>query len=45
MHRTRLRVYVQNVSVCTGSKPTCFIHVGLVPVHTRTFLNVHTEAF
>ena len=37
MHRTRLRVYVQNVSVCTGSMPTCFIHVGLVPVHTRTF--------
>ena len=37
MHRTRLRVHVLNVSVCTGTKPTCFIHVGLVPVHTGTF--------
>ena len=37
LHRSRLRVYVQNVRVCTGTKPTFFIHVGLVPVHTRTF--------
>ena len=45
MHRTRLRVYVQNVSVCTRTTPTCFIHVGLVRVHTGTFLNVHTWVF
>ena len=37
MYRTRLRVHVQNVSVCTSITPTCFIHVGLVPVHTETF--------
>ena len=43
LHRSRLRVYVQNVRVCTGTKrtkPTFFIHAGLVrlvPVHTRTF--------
>ena len=38
MHRTRLRVYVQNahrvyiqnVPVCTGTTPTCFTHVGVV---------------
>ena len=33
----RLRVYIRNVRVCTGTKPTCMKHVGLVPVHTRTF--------
>ena len=37
-----LRVYIQTVPVCTGERPTCFIHVDVVPVHTETFLNVHT---
>ena len=40
MHRTRLRVYVQNdlcvylhdVPVCTGTTSTCFKHVDVVPV-------------
>ena len=27
------RVYIQNVSVCTGKTPTCFIHVDVLPVH------------
>ena len=36
MHRTRLRVHVQNVPVCTGTTPTCFIHMGVVLVHTGT---------
>ena len=40
-HGTRLRVYVQNVPVCTGTTPTCFTHVGLVPVHTGTFERTH----
>ena len=48
MHRTRLRVYVQNAPVRTGTKPTCFIHVGLVPVHTRltqgSYLSVEIHA-
>ena len=33
----KTRVYVQNVPVCTGTKPTCMKHVGLVPVHTGAF--------
>ena len=33
----RLRVYIQNVRVCTGTKPTCTKHVGLLPVHTEAF--------
>ena len=37
VHSKRLRVYIQKVRVCTGTKPTCMKHVGLVPVHTRTF--------
>ena len=34
---TRLRVYIQNASVCTGKKSTCFRHVDLFLVHTETF--------
>ena len=30
-------VCIERVSVCAGTTPTCFIHVGLVPVHTETF--------
>ena len=37
VHSKRLRVYIQKVHLCTGTKPTCMKHVGLVPVHTRTF--------
>ena len=40
----RLRVYIRNVRVCTGTNPTCFMHVGLVPVHTGV-LNAHTGVF
>ena len=32
----RLRVYGQDVSVCTGNKPACVRHAGLLPVHTET---------
>ena len=54
VHSTRPRVCVQNVAVCTGNMPTCFIHVDVVPVHTGTFwtctrgrleLNAHTGFF
>ena len=31
------RVCIHNVTVCTGTKPTCFKHVGVVPVHTEKF--------
>ena len=31
----RLRVYVQDVSVCTGTRPACSTHAGLLPVHTE----------
>ena len=47
------RVYVQNVSVCTGSKPTCFLTCGLgagthgdvLNLHTESVLNVYTGFF
>ena len=39
----KTRVYIKNVAVCTGTTPTCFIHVGVVPVHTGDVLNVHME--
>ena len=32
----RLRVYGQDVSVCTGNRPECLGHSGLLPVHTET---------
>ena len=32
----RLRVYVQDASVCTGNRPACVEHAGLLPVHTET---------
>ena len=32
----RLRVYVQDVSVCTSKRPACVEHAGLLPVHTET---------
>ena len=32
----RLRVYGQDVSVCTGNKPACVRHAGLLLVHTET---------
>ena len=34
---SRLRVYIQNVSVSTSKTSTCLIHVDVVPVHTETF--------
>ena len=39
------RVYIQNVPVCTGTKPTCVKHVGVVPVHTGRLERTHGEAF
>ena len=39
---THLRVYIQNVSVCTGKTPTCFIHVNVLSVHTWDVSKVHT---
>ena len=36
VHSKRLRVYVQNVPVCTGNMPT------MLPVHTEDILNAHT---
>ena len=41
----RLRVYVQNASVCTGKTRASVQHVCVLPVHTEAFLNVHTETF
>ena len=32
----RLRVYGEDVSVCTGNRPECLGHSGLLPVHTET---------
>ena len=32
----RLRVYGQDVSVCTVNRPECPRHSGLLPVHTET---------
>ena len=32
----RLRVYVQDVSVCTGTTPTCVQHACVLPVYTET---------
>ena len=32
----RLRVYVQDISVCTGNRPACVQHVGVLLVHTET---------
>ena len=31
----RLRVYVQDFSVCTGDTPACVQHAGVLPVHTE----------
>ena len=31
-----LRVYGQDVSVCTGNRPACLRHAGPLPVHTET---------
>ena len=53
MHRARLRVYVQNtshvyiqnVSVCTGTTPTCFIHVGRGASTHGDVSNVHMGVF
>ena len=32
---TRLRAYRQHASVCTGNRPACVQHAGLLPVHTE----------
>ena len=41
--QTRLHVCIQNVSVCTSHRSTCFIHVDVVPVHTETFAEIYTR--
>ena len=48
-----LSVYVQNARVCAfktfpcvlAPRPQVLPHAGVVPVHTGTFLNVHTGVF
>ena len=40
-----LRVYIHNVSVCTGKTPTSFIHVDVLPAHTGGVSNVNTAAY
>ena len=50
-HAEKLRVYVQNVTVCTGTTPACGntcgrgarTHGNVLNVHTEDALNVHTE--
>ena len=41
----RLRVYVQNVSVCIGTTPACVTTCGLGAGTHGDVLNVHTEVF
>ena len=36
VHSKRLRVYVQDVSVCYGNTPACVQYAGRLPVHTET---------
>ena len=38
----RLRVCIQNISVCAGKTPTCSNHVVVVPAHTEAFWSLHT---
>ena len=33
---SRLRVYIQKASVCTGKMPACVQHGGVLPIHTET---------
>ena len=42
VHSKRLRVYVQNVPVCTGNMPTCFFSCGHVAGTHGNVLNAHT---
>ena len=45
VHSTRLRVYVQNVPVCTGTTRTCFNTCARGAGTNGEVLNVHTETF
>ena len=43
--RSKLRVYVQNVSVCAGTTPACVTTCGLGAGTHGDVLNLHTEVF
>ena len=41
----RLRVWVQDASVCTGKTRACVQHARVLHEHTEAFSNLHTGTF